>query len=92
MPEHRHQGVAQELVHRAALATDHAVEQLRAPGEMVVGGLGAQQLRESREAHQVGEEHGGPHPLGPRACAGVLRGMRLHPCSAGDVRQGSASL
>jgi hypothetical protein len=71
--EDRHQGVAEVLVHGAAVAPHHAVEQPQAAGGDAVGLLGTELLRERREAHQVGEHHGRADPFD---AAGALLGAR----------------
>src|SRR5439155_4502486 len=56
-PATRHNRVAYELLHRAAVALDQAAAGVEVAGQQLAHLLGVARLRERRETDQVGEEH-----------------------------------
>ena len=62
---HRHDGVADELLDRAAVALDHGARRVEVAREELAHVLGVPALREcGREADEVGEEDGDEPALG----------------------------
>ncbi len=61
-----HDGVADELLDRAAVPADHGAGGLEVPRQDVANLLGVLRLRERREPDEVGEEHGHEPALGVR--------------------------
>ena len=55
--EHRHHGVADELLDRAAVAFDDRAHRLEVPREDAADGLGVMRSAETRRVRQVAEEH-----------------------------------
>ena len=74
---HGHHRVADELLHRPAVALDQTAAGLEVAGEELADVLGVAGLGERGEADQVGKENRDESPLGgrPRVC-GLGRGRR----------------
>ena len=65
-PELGHDLVADDLVEAATVRGDHVDERLEAAVDKVLDGLGVGGLRQGRESHDVGHEHGDePALVGP---------------------------
>ena len=65
-PEDRHHGIADELLHRAAVGLDDCLHPLEVAGEQDPQCLGIRLLAQCSRADQVAEENGDGLPLLPR--------------------------
>jgi hypothetical protein len=83
--EDGHDGVSDELLHRAAVALDLPLEQLVVRPEPGADVLGVGLIRRGRVADQVTEEHGNQLPLLGRN-GGDLEGSAAREAEARDVR------
>ena len=78
-----HDGVADELLDRAAVALHTLTAEVVVAGQQLAGVLGVARLRDAREADEVAEEHRDEAPLGDRL---VRCGLRASECPNGSSR------
>ena len=98
-PPHRHDRVADELLHGAAVPLDEGARLVEVPGEQLTDLLGVPRLRQRRKSDQVAEQdranpalgHGRRRSVGPDA----RRSRNAGTCevrSGSDHRHGSAAI
>ena len=86
-----HHGVADELLHRPAIAVDGLPGEVEVAGQEVARLLGVAVLREGRGADEVGEEDADESPLGDRGrCWRRLRLDGPDRCTRRGVESGAA--